>query len=78
MSTHHFWENTMGMTAEDFTNYRLRAESMSMDQLLFARNDAREAMVAQKGNNPIGSKKGEGWYTDEMCTYSDEIRRRTK
>ena len=67
----------MGMTADDFTNYRIKAEGMTMDELLFARNDAREAMVAQKGNNPRG-QKGEGWYTDEMCTYGDEIRRRTK
>lgn len=59
-------------TAEDFRKWEERAKSMSDAELVYAARDCRKAEEAMRGWNPIR----EGYYSDEACTYGDELRRR--
>ena len=59
-------------TAQDFATWRQRAESMTIAQLRYAAQDCRAAEAAMRGWNPIR----EGYYSDQACTYGDELRRR--
>jgi len=43
-----------------------------MAELYFAAADCRKAESAMRGWNPIR----EGYYSDQACTFGDEIRRR--
>ena len=59
-------------TAEDFRKWREQAESMPIEQLLYAAEDCRQAERAMRGWDPVK----EGYYSDQASTYGDEIRRR--
>jgi hypothetical protein len=59
-------------TAADFTRWREQAERMTMAELYFAAADCRKAESFMRGWNPIR----EGYYSDQACTFGDEIRRR--
>jgi hypothetical protein len=65
-----------GMTAEQFKTVQAKAKGMTLEQLIWSRNDAQKAAEAFKGVMGFGACKGEGWYMDEALTYSDEIRKR--
>ena len=59
-------------TAQDFATWEARAKGMTMAELIYSAQDARQAEQAMRGWNPIA----EGRYSDEASTYGDEIRRR--
>jgi hypothetical protein len=59
-------------TAADFTRWEAKAATMTDAELLWSAQDARQAEAAMRGWNPIA----EGRYSDEACTYGDELRRR--
>ncbi len=59
-------------TAADFTAWAAKAKTMTFDELLYLAKDCREAEKAMRGWNPIK----EGYYSDQACTYGDELRRR--
>jgi hypothetical protein len=61
-------------TPADFTAWASKAKTMTVAELLYAANDCREAEKAMRGWNPIK----EGYYSDQACTFGDELRRRTK
>jgi hypothetical protein len=56
----------------DFPHYEQKANNMSIDELRFAIEDARQAATAMKGWNP----DKEGHYEDEAHVYAIELRRR--
>ena len=64
-----------GTSILDWKHYEAKAKSMSVDQLKYAVKDCHEAMnsAPAEANYPC---KAEGFYADEMHTYSDELRRR--
>jgi hypothetical protein len=59
-------------TAADFTAWAAKARTMTDAELFYAAKDCRQAETAMRGWNPIA----EGRYSDEACTYGDELRRR--
>ena len=59
-------------TAEDFTRWEQQAATMTVAQLHYAAADCRRAEYAMRGWNPIR----EGYYSDQACTFGDELRRR--
>lgn len=59
-------------TPADFVRWRNRAKLMSTAELLYTAADCRSAEAAMRGWNPIR----EGYYSDQACTYGDELRRR--
>ena len=59
-------------TASDFARWEAKAKSMTVAELFWSAKDARKAEAAMRGWNPIR----EGYYSDEACTYGDELRRR--
>jgi hypothetical protein len=59
-------------TAEDFAKWQAKASTMTIAELLYSARDARNAESAMRGWNPIA----EGRYSDEACTYGDELRSR--
>jgi hypothetical protein len=59
-------------TAADFTRWESKAKAMTDAELRYSAADARQAEAAMRGWNPIA----EGRYSDEACTYGDELRRR--
>jgi hypothetical protein len=59
-------------TAEDFARWSERAAVMTVAELHFAAQDCRKAEVAMRGWNPVR----EGYYSDQACTFGDELRRR--
>lgn len=59
-------------TAEDFAKWRSQAEKMTTACLRYTANDCRQAEAAMRGWNPIK----EGFYSDQACTFGDELRRR--
>jgi transposase-like protein len=59
-------------TAEDFTRWEAKSATMTDAELIYSANDARQAEAAMRGWNPIA----EGRYSDEACTYGDELRHR--
>ena len=59
-------------TASDFLRWEEKARSMTVAELLWSARDCRQAEAAMRGWNPIA----EGRYSDEACTYGDELRRR--
>jgi hypothetical protein len=66
-----------GMTAQQFKDTEARAKTMSTDSLEYCIQDCKQAADAAASLPYIGiSSKSEGYYLDEMMTYSDELRRR--
>ena len=59
-------------TPADFAKWEAKAKAMTDAELLYSAHDARQAERAMRGWNPIA----EGRYSDEACTYGDELRRR--
>ena len=59
-------------TPEDFTAWEARAKTMTVAELLYTVKDCQQAEAAMRGWNPIR----EGFYSDQACTYGDELRRR--
>ncbi len=59
-------------TASDFARWQEQAEQMTDAQLHFAAKDCRAAEQAMRGWNPVR----EGYYSDQACTFGDELRRR--
>ena len=59
-------------TAEDFSRWSERAAVMTVAELHFAAQDCRKAEQAMRGWNPVR----EGYYSDQACTFGDELRRR--
>jgi hypothetical protein len=59
-------------TAEDFTRWSEQAAKMTVAQLHYAAQDCRKAEQAMRGWNPVR----EGYYSDQACTFGDELRRR--
>lgn len=59
-------------TPEHFARWREAAEKMTLDQLYYSAQDCRKAESAMRGHNPIR----EGFYSDQACTFGDEIMRR--
>ena len=59
-------------TAEDFAKWRSQAELMTNACLRYTVADCRQAEAAMRGWNPIK----EGYYSDQACTFGDELRRR--
>ena len=59
-------------TPENFKAWREEAKSMTNASLIWTINDARRAEQAMRGWNPIK----EGFYSDQACTFSDELTRR--
>ena len=59
-------------TAEDFAKWRAQAERMTNACLRYTVADCRQAEAAMRGWNPIK----EGYYSDQACTFGDELRRR--
>ena len=59
-------------TAEDFAKWRAQAETMTNACLRYTVADCRQAEAAMRGWNPIK----EGYYSDQACTFGDELRRR--
>ena len=57
---------------EDFSEWEDRARSMTDRELWAARLDCNQAMRAMR-QEPIS-----GWYSDEACTYAQELNRRRK
>ena len=66
-----------GVSITDWTHYEDMAKSMSVDQLLYSIEDCKKAyeVAPAEANFPC---KAAGFYMDELCTYSDELRRRRK
>lgn len=64
-----------GTSITDWTFYEEKARAMSVEQLRYSIKDAQEAMkvAPTEASYPC---KGQGFYMDEICTYSDELRRR--
>ena len=59
-------------TAADFQRWREQAEKMTLAELYYSAADCRRAEYAMRGWNPVK----EGYYSDQACTFGDEIRRR--
>jgi hypothetical protein len=59
-------------TADDFQRWEAKARTMTVAELFYSARDCRKAEAAMRGWNPIR----EGYYSDEACTYGDELRRR--
>jgi hypothetical protein len=59
-------------TAEDFARWGEQAANMTIAQLHYAAQDCRKAEIAMRGWNPVR----EGYYSDQACTFGDELRRR--
>ena len=59
-------------TPEDFAKWRAQAEAMTTACLIYTAKDCRKAEAAMRGWNPIK----EGYYSDQACTFGDELRRR--
>ena len=59
-------------TEHDFAKWRSQAESMSLASLRYTVKDCREAEACMRGWNPVK----EGFYSDQACTFGDELRRR--
>lgn len=59
-------------TTEDFHRWSEQAAKMTDAQLHFAASDCRKAEQAMRGWNPVR----EGYYSDQACTFGDELRRR--
>ena len=59
-------------TAEDFNTWETQARTMTAAELRYAAQDCRQAEAAMRGWNPIR----EGFYSDQACTFGDELRRR--
>jgi len=59
-------------TAEDFAKWRDHAASCDAVSLNYIILDCKKAADAMRGWNPIR----EGYYIDQMCTYSQERARR--
>jgi hypothetical protein len=66
-----------GVSITDWTHYEEKAKSMTVDQLEYAILDCRQAMEVAPAE-AIFPCKAYGFYMDELCTYSDELRRRKK
>jgi len=67
-----------GNSILDWNYYETQAKNMSEDQLKFAIEDCSKALTSVKGLVANYPCKGEGFYADELCVYSDELRRRKK
>ena len=61
-------------TAEDFKNWSKNAKSLDIDGLRYVIEDCRQASEAMKGWNPVK----ELYYRDQMLTYCDALKKRTK
>lgn len=59
-------------TAEDFANWEAKAKEMTDSQLWYAAMDCRKVEANFRGFDPVV----EGFYSDQACTYGDELRRR--
>tara|TARA_Y100001963_G_scaffold149628_1_gene229410 strand:+ start:437 stop:670 length:234 start_codon:yes stop_codon:yes gene_type:complete len=59
-------------TPEHFKAWREEAKSMTNSSLIWAIKDCRNAEQAMRGWNPIK----EGFYSDQACTFSDELNKR--
>jgi hypothetical protein len=59
-------------TAADFTTWEATAAAMSDAELAYAAADCRRVESIWRGQDGIV----EGFYSDQACTYSDELRRR--
>ena len=59
-------------TPEHFKTWRETAKALSIPDLIFTIKDCRKAEERMKGWNPIK----EGFYSDQACTFSDELRAR--
>jgi predicted nucleic acid-binding Zn ribbon protein len=66
-----------GTSILDWNYYESKAKRMNEDQLRFSIQDCKAAMKAAPSEATFPCK-GEGFYMDEMCVYSDELRRRQK
>lgn len=64
-----------GTSILDWKHYEKKAKAMTDAQLLFSIRDCQQAVDAapEEANFPC---KAQGFYLDEMYTYSDELRRR--
>lgn len=63
-----------GATAEQFTEWKARAKTLSVDALRYVVQDCRQAMQAMRGHNA----ERECFYADQAMTFGDELRRRLK
>lgn len=63
-----------GMTAAEFARYISKAKEMSTASLFHAIRDIRDTIDTWATSGERHPR--EGWYADEMHTYSDELRRR--
>lgn len=59
-------------TAEDFCKWEEMAKGMTDAQLYYAARDCRQVEANFRGFDPVV----EGFYSDQACTFSDELRRR--
>ena len=63
---------TAGATAADFSRWEEMARECDTSSLRYIVEDCKRAAENMRGWNP----SREGYYIDQMCTYSDELRRR--
>ena len=63
-----------GATAEQFTEWKARAKTLSVGALRYVVQDCRQAMWAMHGHNA----ERECFYADQAMTFGDELRRRLK
>jgi hypothetical protein len=66
-----------GVSIINWAHYEAKAKEMSDEQLEYSILDCRQAyeVAPAKATFPC---KAAGFYMDELCTYSDELRRRRK
>jgi len=69
-----------GKNVIDWTATEEHAETLTVDQLIFAIKDCSEAAKAARQLERAGNhvKKDEGFYTDERSVYSKELEIRRK
>lgn len=59
-------------TVEDFNRWEQQAQGMTVDELLYAIQDARRAEDAMRGWN----EERECYYSDQAATYAMALRKR--
>jgi hypothetical protein len=68
-------ERHNGTSILDWNYYESRAKKMTDGALLYSIRDCKEALsnAPDEASFPC---KGSGFYSDELCVYVDELRRR--
>jgi hypothetical protein len=66
-----------GVSITDWNHYEEKAKSMTDEQLEYCILDCRQAMEVAPATASFPCK-AQGFYMDELCTMSDELRRRRK